>query len=673
MARLKGDEFSKVLTTEDGCVVIKCDDGFYRIATFKTDGGRVSSGFKPGDKVPDSILRDSRRIPWNTLRDKTSGIRKERKESIRFKPATRTDNPVKKHCVVILVQFQDISFIGGESRRQEIVDLITKAGSKSVLDYFNDQFNGSYEFNFTVGPIVTLPKNHDYYGKNEDDKAGQDLNPRELVRDACVLSDPDVDFSQFDDDGDGIVDNVFVIVAGKSEAEGADSDYMWPHQWSVPHLSLDGKKIFSYALSTELTVQSQNSHGQLVWGLCSIGTFCHEYSHTLGLEDYYDTDDDGSGGLSDGLWGSTSLMDSGNFNDNGKTPPAYNAIDREILGIGKPEKLALGKYTLEPITENGRYLILENPKEKDDFFLFECRAQKGWDAFLGGSGLAIYHVDMSKHMAGWSDDAAREVTAIYRWESNEVNCNPKFECADMMETSSDALEVRQAFFPFRTINSFSAFSSPAFKFNDGTEPPFAISNITRSGDNVTFIVYNSADIVPKAVDLKAEVYQDAAILTWDSDVAGFDGDATVTWGKTSGSKTTVTVTPYEKGKFSITLEGLSPTTSYTVNVTFNRGGVTGESVSGDFLTKAEQSEGKPFIYLEYLSGSRIGGRFPSGVGLPLRVFNAIGKRISWTYDGTAVHTDGSGYFHPAKSGTLKAVVYNSDGSTDILAKEITIQ
>ena len=673
MARLKGDEFCKVLTTEDGCAVIKCDDGFYRLATFKADGGRVSSGFKPGDKTPDSILGDSRRIPWNTLRDRTYVIRRERKESIRFKPATRAESPVKKHCVVILAQFQDISFIGGESRRQDIVDLITKPGSKSVLDYFNDQFNGSYEFNFTIGPIVTLPKNHDYYGKNEDDKAGQDINPRELVRDACLLSDPFVDFSQFDDDGDGIVDNVFVIVAGKSEAEGADSDCMWPHQWTVPNLSLDGKRVYSYALSTELTVQSQNSHGQLVWGLCSIGTFCHEYSHTLGLEDYYDTDEEGSGGVSNSLWASTALMDSGNFNDNGKTPPAYNAVDREILGIGKPEKMALGNYTLEPITENGRYLILENPNEKDDFFLFECRAQKGWDTYIGGSGLAIYHVDMSKHMAGWSDDAEREVTALYRWESNEVNCNPDFECADMIETSSDAIEVRQAFFPFRTINSFSAFSSPAFKFNDGTEPPFAISNITRSGDKVTFVVYNSADIVPKAIDLKAEVYQDAAIMTWESDVAGFDGEATVTWGKTSGSMKTETVTPYEKGKFALTLEGLSPTTAYTVNVTFTRGGVTGETVTGDFLTKAEQSGGKPYIYLDYLSGYRTGGRFPAGVGLPLRVFNAIGRRISWSYDGASVHTDGSGYFHPVKSGTLKAVVYNSDGSTDILAKEITIQ
>ena len=674
-AILKGDEFGRVLMTEDGCAVIKDADGFYRYASFAPDGTRVSSGFKVGEETPSAVLSGCRNIPWESIRRASARARQERRvRTTARKPVTRSEVPMKKHCIIILAQFSDISFQNGSSRRQEFVDLITKKGSNSVLDYLDDQFKGSYEFNFTVGPVVTLSKEHSYYGKNEDDVAGKDLHPRELVEEACILSDPEVDFSRFDDDGDGIVDNVFVIVAGKSEAEGADADYIWPHQWFIPNLFLDGKRIDTYAVSTELSVVSQKSSGQLVWGLCNIGTFCHEYSHTLGLVDYYDIDGEGSGGESEALWGSTALMDGGNFNNSGKTPPNYNAIDREILGIGKPETMAAGRYTLEPVDRNGHYLILENPKDSMEFFLFECRGKSGWDAYAGGSGMAIYHVDMSRrHRAGWSDEAGKEVSAYYRWEINEVNCNPAFQCADMMETTANAIDVRQAFFPYRTSTSFNSNSNPPFRFNDGTEPPFAIADISLSGENVSFTVYNSSEIVPNVTGLFAEVYQDAAILTWESDVPGFDGEASVSWGETSGNKKTVTVTPYEPGRYSLTLEGLSPTTSYSANIIFKRNGLSGEVGTCDFLTKAAQSGKKPFIYLEYLSAERSGGKFSPGTGLPLRVFNAIGEKVGWYYDGASVKPDGSGYFHPSKPGMLKAVVYHSDGTQDILAKEISFK
>ena len=601
LATLKGDEFAKVLTTSDGCVVVKGDDGFYRYARFNADGSRESTGYKVGSEVPSLVLDGCRSIPWRALKAKTSGIRESRRGDAKRAIRTRASSPVKKHCIIILAQFQDVTFMNGTSRRQEFIDLITKKGTNSVLDYFNDQFNGQYEFNFTVGPVVTLSKEMSYYGKNEDDKAGLDIHPQELVKEACTLSDPYVDFSEFDDDHDGTVDNVFVIVAGKSEAEGADSDCLWPHQWFVPSLNLDGKRIVTYALSTELTVHSQNSSGQLVWGLCTIGTFCHEYSHVLGLEDYYDTDEEGSGGEAKTMWGTTALMDGGNFNNAGKTPPFYNALDREILRIGKPEVMKTGTVTLEPVDRNGRYIILENPDNHDEFFLFECRAPKGWDTYIGGSGLAIYHVDMSENFAGWSDDAARNVNARYRWENNEVNCNPSYECADMMETSSDAMDVRQTFFPYRNVNSFNANSNPSFMFNDGTESPFAIAGITKNGENVTFTVYNSGETVPNATGIKSEVYQDAAIITWESDVAGFTGPATVSWGTSSSSSKTVTVEPYEPGKYSLTLEGLSPTTAYSANISFVRNEVAGEISVVDFLTKASQDGKKPYIYLEYLA------------------------------------------------------------------------
>lgn len=677
-ARLRGDEFCRILTTADGCAIRRDADGFYRYAFYDENGRTRSTGYAVGRYTPSLILGESRNIPYDKLRAMAAERRSYRSAQILEKRVrTRADTPESRHCLFIPVQFPDLQFQNPGTRKAEIEALINQQGysvdgaTGSMLDYFNSQFKGSYTFHFTVADIVTVSRNHDWYGDNDD--KGNDIRASELVKEACLLSDPAVDFSQFDDDNDGRVDNVFVIVAGKSEAEGAGPDYFWPHHWYVQEsLTLDGKRISSYSLSTELSVHGQNSSGQLLWGLCQIGTLCHEYSHSLGLEDVYDTDDEGSGGVAEALWFRTGLMDGGCYNNWGKTPPNYNALDRELAGIGRPDTLKVGSFSLEPIDVNGRYLIYENPLNRYDSYLFECRRASGWDTHIGGNGLLIYHMDMSNQPAGHSDAAGKEVSAIYRWLNNEVNCNPEHQCADLIETDPDAIDVSQAFYPFRTKTSFTTGTLPAFRFNDGSESLLSITNIQRSGDNVTFNVYYSTETIPSVEDLRGEVYQDAAILTWESDVQDYSDKAVVTWGETSKSRERVEVTPYAPGKYSLTLEGLTPTTPYSVSIEFMKGSVKGEALKYDFLTKALQAGKKPYIDFGYLSGVRVNGKFPVGTGLPLRVSNAVGTQVDWYFDGTPIRTDESGYYILKKAGALKAVVTRKDGSKDLIVKVITL-
>jgi len=675
LARLQGDEFCRVLTTVDGCAVMKGDDGFYQYAYFNADGTKVQSSYHVGDKVPSLIVNESRNIPYQALREMGLWKRMQRGDTTPRQLKTRADAE-SRHCVVILAQFQDVLFKNPDTMNQSMTDLFTKEGysydgaTGSVLDYLNDQFKGSMDFNFVVGPVVTLSETQAYYCGNNSE--GTDIRPRELVEEACRLSDPEVDFSMFDDNGDGEVDNVFVIVAGMDEAEGGGDDCIWPHQWYVhSNPVFDGVKIGNYAISSELVVHRQNTNGQLIWGLARIGTVCHEYSHVLGLFDLYDTDREGSGGYSDCVWGSTDVMDSGCYNNESRTPPYYNAIDREMLGIGTPETLEAGSYTLEPIDRNGRYLILENPDEPYEFFLFECRKAEGWDTYMGGGGLAIYHVDFSNHMAGYSDNAKRDVTALYRWQYNEVNCNPDYQCADMLETSASAMSVVEAFFPYRNRNSFNADSDPGFVFNDGTRAPFAISGITRSGDNVSFKVYSSSTVLPKVTNLATEVYQDAAIVTFEADVEGFEGTAELTWSETGKDTQTITLTEYEEGRYAATLEGLSPTTSYSLSILFRNGEISGEATESNFLTKSASSKKKAYIDFEYVE--RTGGKFALGTGLPLRVYNAVNQSIEWYFNNTGIKTDASGYYHISKAGTLKAVVTYDNGTKEVLVKEIVLQ
>lgn len=155
------------------------------------------------------------------------------------------------------------------------------------------------------------------------------------------------------------MDNVHIITAGHSESEGGSPDNIWPqHDNLSKHggtISAGKKTVNSYTVSTEYS---------------NTGIMCHEIGHFLGLPDLYDTDGEGSGGLSPGLRG-TSLMDNGCFNDDGNTPPNISALDLDIMGR-KPTIAARKSYTLQPVSRGGEFLKIESSDE-NEYYLLECR------------------------------------------------------------------------------------------------------------------------------------------------------------------------------------------------------------------------------------------------------------------------------------------------------------
>ena len=80
-----------------------------------------------------------------------------------------------------------------------------------------------------------LSQSMSYYGANDD--FGQDMRPHEMVIEACSLLDSEIEFSEYDRDGDGVIDNVFVFYAGKGEATGGGADSIWPHSSKISDLT----------------------------------------------------------------------------------------------------------------------------------------------------------------------------------------------------------------------------------------------------------------------------------------------------------------------------------------------------------------------------------------------------------------------------------------------------
>ena len=318
-----GDEWGHWLTDEQGRVVARDADGYYRpVSASKVQSMRRQAAARRAEARRHQQHRAGEHIAFG-----------------------------QKRFLVVLVQFPDRAFETADARAA-FSNLMNESAYSidgsygSARDYYYDNSYGVFEPVFDVYGPVTVSQEMAYYGGN--DSNGYDKHPEEAVYEACRLLDAEVDFSRYDNDNDGQVDLVFMYYAGYGEADGGDEDTIWPHQWGLSQagvsLALDGKTVDSYACSNELVGTGSRS-GRMV----GIGTACHEFGHALGLPDFYDTDYD-TNGIAGGLV-EFSLMDAGSYNNDGYCPPYLNMMERILLGWFNEDDMlefpSSGNYTQE--------------------------------------------------------------------------------------------------------------------------------------------------------------------------------------------------------------------------------------------------------------------------------------------------------------------------------------
>ena len=337
--------------------------------------------------------------------------------------------------LLILVNFSDITF--NERNNQLAFDSLANGenytyngATGSCKSYFEVQSNGQYSPEFDVIGPVTLPQTSAYYATN--DTVGNDKYVVDFVVDACKAADEQgVDFSQYDNDNNGVVDFIYIIYAGYAESEGAPSTTMWPHNWDLISAlyfgysnmdeyyansasdfklpSFDGKLVNAYACSNELRKSTDTRAG--------IGTICHEFSHVLGLPDYYLTTQSPvvAQRYTPGAW---SLMGYGNYLNGGNTPPNFSVYDKYYLGWLEPKALSTSQSLEIPADGETTYMISCDEKHveagayrTDTVYYLENRQKEGWDAYLPGHGLLVWRVIYDE--SDWFQNCPNDYIARY--------------------------------------------------------------------------------------------------------------------------------------------------------------------------------------------------------------------------------------------------------------------
>ena len=542
--------------------------------------------------------------------------------------------------VVVPVEFSDVSFTDTQKYIYDKVELARR--------YLSSQFSPIYgEFTIDVLPVVRLSFSMSHYGTNST--TVKDYGLDEAVKVACIQSD--ANFAPYDNDSDGYIDNICLITAGASEAEGGGAYCIWPQQGYLHDrggtVQLSGKTADCFTACPEFA---------------SAGTFCHELGHVFGLMDMYDTDGRMSGGTAKGLWGTLSLMDSGGY------LPNLNAIELEQLGIGTQVEATPGHITLNPIGSKREYLRLEsdNPGE---YFLFECRSNSGWDDCQPGAGLVVYHIDRSLADAWYSDAYRRNLSAAERWEYNQINCRPEHPCARVIEAVPGTDNPADIFFPRPGHSAFGAETDPPFRFWNGGTSEYALNNISLGADGSV-----SFDLIVPLVITGTDVFQDAAIVRWTVDSSIKLDRCNVFWysddNRSSGS---LTVFPNASGVYSATIEGLQQLTSYQVTIRALAEDRAVFSRTLSIKTKTRLADARPFIYLTSAERND-DGSFPAGSGIPMRIYNAMDvSKVVWYYNDWRIYAGDDGLWHITENGTLKAEIWYADGSCEIIIKEIKVK
>lgn len=395
----------------------------------------------------------------------------------------RTTYPTigETRSLVVLLEYSDVKF--QETSPAEIERMLNEEGYNlygaqgSVHDYYKYNSNGQYTPIFDVTRVVELPNTSAYY--TNDNKYGRFA---EAILTALYELDGEIDFTDYDCDGNGEIDTVYFFYAGYGQADTGLTTAIWPHQSNLSSnkFKFDGVTLGPYACSNELNGGMHYANSDMY--LDGPGTFIHEFGHVLGMPDLYDIYYSGQTCTP----GNYTVMDGGSYNNEGYCPPNLSIYEKWLYKWVEYEDVVENThYDLKPIRDGGTPLRIPVVRSSgavlsSEYFLMESRNLTGWDSYLADHGLLIWHVNYSPSA----------------WSSNKVNTTigaPRMFLVAADGTSNPFLGTTgyPTYAPFPGTSVGNTYLTPD---TEVTLNAFTTNLVSRTGTSyITSIAYNEED------------------------------------------------------------------------------------------------------------------------------------------------------------------------------------
>lgn len=391
-------------------------------------------------------------------------------------------------------------------------------GANSVLNYFKEVSYQQLTWESSFFPIAkeglvvsyeTKLQREYYKEKGSLNEVGYSNDVERAAREQALikeiaqyLSKNLPDDVNLDSDGNNIIDNMCIILSGRSEL--SNRHLLWPHRsdLALPDekaIYIKDKKLTGYIM----VFDDANGWEHLNPIPLNTGVLCHEMSHSLGTYDLYHVNDN----LNPvGVW---DLM-----SDN-LLIPQHMSVYTKYRYCGWiehiPEITEPGTYTLSPVggksKENIAYKI--KPIGSDEYFIVEYRKKEGtFDQGLPESGLLIYRINPLYTGGNLNYNGSTRLDEVYI-----------FRPGGTLKADGDISKASFSKESGRTMFGGDAEVKPFY--SDGTTARFMLSNISSCGETISFEyskLSNQLKLSKHEIILGAKIGEKQS-LTVESDVA----------------------------------------------------------------------------------------------------------------------------------------------------------